>query len=334
MYIIESKVTPLPYNYRSVYEHIEKCGRTCYHSLDQIKTGSAHPFVGRLISSQHYAMLEHASFAFEVDSDLYSYLKAKNELMKYEVYKGIYEPPCWGVQSLNFSHVQISTGDRFIVSGNVRALNNVRCYPISVVMSDRGIPTYSVPDDFNFRYNKCVFIENMWNVPNLTVEEIAAHIYYTYCIVTDRGVTHEFVRHRKMSFAQESTRYCNYSKDKFGGEVAFIKPHDYNNWPQPMKTIFEFSLTRSEKDYMDILEAGATPQQARAVLPNAVKATLIASANVQEWIHFFNVRYRGLTGAPHPDMKEVAEKIHREYYSRMMMGLMHCGLRQEADFML
>ena len=75
MILTDSKVTPLPYTYRSVYEHIEKCGRTCYHSLDQIKTGSAIPFVNRLISSQHYAMLEHASFAFEVDSDLYSYWK-------------------------------------------------------------------------------------------------------------------------------------------------------------------------------------------------------------------------------------------------------------------
>lgn len=334
MNLIESKVTPLPYNYRSVYEHIEKCGRTCYHSLDQIKTGSARPFVDRLISSQHYAMLEHASFAFEVDSGLYSYLKAKNEIMKYEAQKGIYEPPCWGAQSLNFSHVKISTGDRYIVSGNVRALNNVRCCALSVVMAVRGIlPTYAVPDD-HVGCKSCFFIENMWNLPELTVEEIAAHIYYTYCIITDRGVTHEFVRHRKMSFAQESTRYCNYSKDKFGGEITFIKPHDYNNWPQPMKTVFESSLVHSEKNYMDILEAGATPQQARAVLPNAVKATLIASANVQEWVHFFNVRYKGLTGAPHPDMKEVAEKIHREYYSSMMMGLMHCGLRQEAEFML
>lgn len=334
MNLIESKVTPLPYNRDSLYEHIEKCGRTCYNSLDQIKSGSAVPFVSRLISSQHYAMLEHASFSFEVDSDLYSHLKAKNELTQFKSTPGVYEPSNWGAQSLNFTHVNVSTGDRFIVSGNVRALNNVRCYALSVVMSDVGIPTYVVPDDLNFRRSKCVFIENMWNVPELTVEEISAHVYFTYCITTDRGVTHEFVRHRKMSFAQESTRYCNYSKGKFGGEITYIKPHDYNNWPHPMKTIFEFAITRSERDYMDIIEAGATPQQARAVLPNSVKATLIASANVQEWMHFFNVRYKGLTGAPHPDMKDVAEKIHREYYSSMMLGLMHSGLRQEADFML
>lgn len=334
MVLIDSKVTPLPYNVGSVYEHIEKCGRTCYHSLDLTKEGSARPFVDRLIGSQHFAMLEHASFAFEVDGELYDYLKAKNELMKYESQKGVYEPPCWGAQSLNFTHVRVGTGDRFIVSGNVRALNNVRCYTLFKAMSDCGIPTYIYPSDNVFLDNKCDFIEKIWDVPELTIEEVIAHVYYTYCIITDRGVTHEFVRHRKMSFAQESTRYCNYSKDKFGGEIVYIKPHDYSNWAQPMKNIFEDCLIASEDSYLRLLEAGATPQQARAVLPNAVKATLVASANVQEWIHFFNVRYRGLTGVPHPDMKEVAEKIYREYYSSMTMGLMHCGLRQKSDLVL
>lgn len=136
----------------------------------------------------------------------------------------------------------------------------------------------------------------------------------TVHFVCDRGVSHEFVRHRVMSFAQESTRYCNYSKDKFGGEVTFVLP----NWmPSPIWDenngaghIFLQTMKILEDIYLELLSVGWTPQQARAVLPNSLKTELVVTGFIYDWKHFFDLRYRGTTGAPHPDAKQVASMAH------------------------
>ena len=136
----------------------------------------------------------------------------------------------------------------------------------------------------------------------------------TVHFVCDRGVSHEFVKHRVMSFAQESTRYCNYSKDKFGGEVTFVLP----NWmPSPIWDenngaghIFLQTMKILEDVYLELLSVGWTPQQARAVLPNSLKTELVVTGFTSDWNHFFDLRYRGTTGAPHPDAKQVASMAH------------------------
>lgn len=156
----------------------------------------------------------------------------------------------------------------------------------------------------------------------------------------------EFVRHRVFSFAQESTRYCNYSKDKFGGEITFIIPSWMTGAPEgtiewdgkdPMlirgderfNYLFQMDegvvgaydtlLALSECEYRYLFLTSnniLTPQQARQVLPNALKTELVMTGFTSDWNHFFDLRARGTTGAPHPDAKALAEPLMGEFYKR------------------
>lgn len=140
----------------------------------------------------------------------------------------------------------------------------------------------------------------------------------TVHFVCDRGVSHEFVRHRVMSFAQESTRYCNYSKNKFNNELTFIIPVWVNTncpnkeqeGPSVASMKWSTAMLNAESSYKVLLEMGWTPQQARAVLPNSLKTELVVTGFTSDWNHFFDLRYRGTTGAPHPDAKQVASMAH------------------------
>lgn len=131
---------------------------------------------------------------------------------------------------------------------------------------------------------------------------VLEHYSFTMKFICDRGVSHELIRHRLASYTQESTRYCNYSGDKFGNEITVIKPcylqpdtGPYNIWESAMKSIEDY--------YFRLLEAGCTPQEARAVLPNSLKTEMVMTANLREWRHFFKLRC-----APdaHPQMREIA----------------------------
>ena len=172
-------------------------------------------------------------------------------------------------------------------------------------------------------------------------EAMLEHASMTVRFIVDRGVSHELVRHRVASFAQESTRYCNYSQDKFGNEITVIAPVFYNEVPKVLKFeigqavakgtvdfnlladisgndlafryyVWLSSCLNSEKAYFDILKKGATPQEARAVLPNSLKTEVIMTANMREWRHFFKLRAAGETGKPHPQMLEVAVPLLKE----------------------
>ena len=143
-------------------------------------------------------------------------------------------------------------------------------------------------------------------------EAMLEHVSVTVKFVVDRGISHELVRHRLASFAQESTRYCNYSKDDFGSEITFIIPEylDYksagwNTWKETMKAC--------EYSYFKLLDIGLTPQEARAVLPNSLKTEVVMTANLREWRHFFKLRALGTTGKPHPQMLEVTVPLLEDF---------------------
>lgn len=135
----------------------------------------------------------------------------------------------------------------------------------------------------------------------------------------DRGVSHEFVRHRVFSFAQESTRYCNYSKDKFGNEITYIEPC----WEMQSdeRKLFLLQLEQAQNVYNTLISSGWTPQQARAILPNSLKTELVMTGFVDDWQHFFDLRARGTTGAPHPQAKELAEPLLTEFIKRNIISL-------------
>ena len=142
-------------------------------------------------------------------------------------------------------------------------------------------------------------------------EAMIEHASMTVRFTVDRGVSHEIVRHRIASFAQESTRYCDYSKGKFGNEITVIKPCFFEeNSPQYIDWIM--AMRECEARYFNLIREGATPQEARCVLPNSLKTELIMTASMREWRHFFKLRAAGETGKPHPQMIEVAVPLLKQ----------------------
>lgn len=141
-------------------------------------------------------------------------------------------------------------------------------------------------------------------------EAVLEHCSFTVKFICDRGVSHEIVRHRVVSYCQESTRYCNYSKEGFGSEITVIKPcflHPYTDG----FNLWEEGCLFAEQTYFNLLECGCSPQEARSVLPNSLKTEVVMTANIREWRHFLKLR---CSPAAHPQMREVAlillDKLH------------------------
>ena len=201
-----------------------------------------------------------------------------------------------------------------IVSGNARAFRDLIKYK-SEIIGIYGIARYLnliCPDLFA----KPLAQEIGYGAGGLTADALQKHERLVHCamsikFICDRGVTHEIVRHRPPSYAQESTRYCNYK-----GGVTFIIPcwlYEYvkeGDYPQkysysagPQWANWLFSMLDAEKKYVGLLDQGWTPQQARSVLPNSLKTEIVMTANLQEWVHFFKLR---CDKKAHPQMQEVA----------------------------
>lgn len=160
-------------------------------------------------------------------------------------------------------------------------------------------------------------------------EAMLEHFSFTVKFTTDRGITHEIVRHRVASFAQESTRFCAYNKDKFGNEITVIDPEEAmllwvgktvkipngKELEVTADTVYSWmcmwhdALRNAEITYMDMVNAGCPAELARGVLPTSLKAELIVTMNLREWRHFFNLRTVGTTGLPHPQISEITEPL-------------------------
>ena len=136
------------------------------------------------------------------------------------------------------------------------------------------------------------------------------HASASFRITCDRGISHEIVRHRIASYAQESTRYCNYSKDKFGSELTFIRPPFLEG--KTLKS-WAFSCQRAEGTYMELLSQGLSPQIARSVLPNSLKTEVVMTANFREWRHFISLRG---TLAAHPQIRPLSLEIWKALFAQ------------------
>lgn len=140
-------------------------------------------------------------------------------------------------------------------------------------------------------------------------ESVIEHEKISVRIVCDRGVTHEIVRHRIASYSQESTRYCNYQSDKFGSELTFIKPIFWKENPQMFSHWCDM-MRQIEDKYMLLISQGATPQEARSILPNSLKTEIVVTMNLREWRHFFKLR---TAETAHPQMREIANMIMKKF---------------------
>ena len=140
-------------------------------------------------------------------------------------------------------------------------------------------------------------------------ESVIEHEKISVKMVCDRGVTHEIVRHRVASYSQESTRYCNYQKDKFGNELTFIKPVFWKE-DSPEYTLWKESMQQIEDQYMKLIDMGASAQEARSILPNSLKTEIVVTMNLREWRHFFRLR---TASAAHPQIREIAGMVLEEF---------------------
>lgn len=271
MKLIESSVQII--KEKDPYKMIELAGRTCYKSEDKITEDSAKKFVDRMIKLGHEAMLEHgtiylACLVFDGDVDNNNNLTPNHSFYKY--------------QSNKYSKVKVA---QYAWSGE-----DVACVTT----------------------NLRVLVENNW-LDDLKTYRCEPTRYHekriTAKFICDRGVSHEFVRHRVFSFAQESTRYCNYSKNRFGGEITFIKPTWWEDMDEIDKEDWNDYLSNAEQYYINLIDKrGWKPQEARQVLPLALKTELIMTGFESDWEGFFKLR---CSGAAHPDAKKLADELHK-----------------------
>ena len=140
-------------------------------------------------------------------------------------------------------------------------------------------------------------------------EAVLEHQSITIKFIVDRGVSHEIVRHRLAAYCQESTRYCNYSKGQFGEEITVIEPCFWSKNSEEYQLWFK-CMKYAEEMYLQLIHAGATPQEARSVLPNSLKTEVVMTANLREWRHFFKLR---TAPTAHPQMREVAIALLKEF---------------------
>lgn len=153
-------------------------------------------------------------------------------------------------------------------------------------------------------------------------ESVLEHSMMTVEIGCDRGVSHELVRHRHTSPSQESTRYCNYAKGKFGGEISVITPN-FPKWDGRHMGLWLEAMTRAERAYLDLLEMGATAQEARSVLPSSLATKLTVSANFREWRLIFRLR---TAKDAHPQMREIMCPLWETARIRVPVVFDDCGV--------
>ena len=291
-------------------QFIEKVGRTCYKSEDKITSDSAAKFVKGLIARGHEAMIEHWSFIFKTNADWYEEIVSDYEMLLHDL-----NIPLTEIMRpyLRFTDYQDENNEmRCIISGNIRAW---RDFVYACVNGFGFIPAYlygvikANPLFFpGFKDWVPVAVVNDILIPvsvsELTPAERMVHQDITVKFICDRGVSHEIVRHRVASFAQESTRYCNYGLDKFGNEITVVAPSWCEEGSQCFAAWTE-NCDEAERNYFYLLAIGATPQQARSVLPNSLKTEVIVTMTLGNWNHFFELRC-----APdaHPDMQVSAKQ--------------------------
>lgn len=274
MRLIKSSVEIIPQQdnlLNGIYKQIELAGRTCYKSEDKITETSAKEFVDRMIKSGHNAMLEHGTVYLKIPVNIDIAANFIDDIST------------WTKAKL----VKCDSGNWWAITTNYRRIV-----------------------ELNYQQ----YLEYLCEPTEYHEKRITAKF------ICDRGISHELVRHRVFSFAQESTRYCNYSKDKFGNQLAFVIPSQFDLEEQNIteKTLnasgtgsldsicFIKTLLDSEKAYFLLLQESWNPQEARAILPNALKTEVIMTGFESDWKHFFELR---CAPQAHPDMQVLANEL-------------------------
>lgn len=288
---------------------IELAGRVCYKSEDLITEDSAERFIANVLKRGHESVIEHANFIVGMCTELYAEFKRSIDVMQshgIKIMLNVTECPLRNV---------------FMISGNARMWRDYfRSLDIMITEPQfiRLFKDYPqlfadvLPENIETKKPALPFYTFLDDSYLSTDNEKKTHIMQTVRIVCDRGVTHEIVRHRLASYSQESSRYCCYTKDKFGNEITVIKPLFFDENSEEYG-IWKNSCENSEMAYFDLISAGATPEKARDVLPNSLKTEIVMSAYLSEWEHFFKLR---CSKAAHPQMREIALPLLKMFGDR------------------
>lgn len=344
MKIIKQEALLLPTTCMDPFDIVEKIGRTCYKSEDQITEDSAKKFVSFLVAKKHHAMIEfgHVRMYIYGSQNVNAFMTILNSAF-------------WAIdasEALQTAVLNIHMADTYVI-GNMRAFYNL----YDAYLNDKfaftdngfyetrnmfmhmllGLATY-YPEVYGELYKKSVekfgpandgdeytggngefeIVDQAEFEGDLADEKGAFAtdevkmrlIPHIVKFTTNRGVSHELVRHRPCSFAQESTRYCNYIKDKFGGELVVIEPMYDPQSPEYFDWLVHAEA--SERVYMRQIGRGVQPQAARGSLTNDLKTEIWVGAYEDQWQHMINLRYHGTTGAPHPQIKEAFGLVYQQ----------------------
>ena len=314
-------------NEPSITKKIERVARVCYKSEDKIADGTDIKMIQDLLRRQHTAMLEHASIILEVGEQEYMLIETIRSMMENMIEDdGENNKKCY----LRYTNECIN-GDvdnlHYVVSGNIRAWYEFMVFANSVC----GLPEelYEIINDqlgqvlyiellkfdtmvFDTYEEEEFYAKVITDVTTLSYGERMIHETFSVLFTVDRGVTHELVRMRDCSFAQESTRYCNYNLGKFSNEITVIEPCFFEKGTFAYD-VWQAGCEFAEEQYMILTEeAKATPQQARDILPTSVKADIVMTTNLREWKHIFSLRACDSTGPAHPQIAEIMRPLLRE----------------------
>jgi thymidylate synthase (FAD) len=278
---------------QSLPVRIEACGRICYKSEDKITPESSRPFIRNIIKHGHNSVTEMAVITLKVLYDTESIVTQFFNLIP------------------KFLLVDRTAKKELLMTGSIRAFRELyKAHP--TVKMVKAVTEYlghrhplfyeDLLPERGLMKQEGVHVEKvpLETVDTFSADLLAKHRHVAVLFVVNRAITHEIVRHRPVSYLQESQRYCRYSQDKFGNEVTFIKPMFFQE-ESAEYSLWEKAMQDTEKIYLTLLET-SSPQAARTVLPNSCKTELITFANLLEWLHIF--RLRTSKGAE-PSMREV-----------------------------
>ena len=272
----------VPTEYNAALKFIEMAGRTCYKSEDKITEDSAEGFVKKLIKAGHLAMVEHSNMVVRAE-----------------------KPPVFYDDNLGVvgKYIQLFTDIEYVYAGGsltawfqmYNELPEIFWPFLGVYGRMFDLPARTRTGRGTGEWEVCPY------------DEIPKELHrYSAKFICDRGVSHELVRHRPCSFAQESTRYVNYG----GKDMEFIEPDGFEDWSQTQIGSFWHVCKTAEEHYNFQVSTGLKPQQARAVLPNALKTEIVVTADAAEWKHLFKLR---CAPAAHPDFRRLAVPLRDKF---------------------
>lgn len=299
------------------FKLIERIGRICYKSEENITDNSFWTFLYNLFIRKHYAMLEHGHIHVKA---FYMTDEEKLELSRipYVILDEIDSTVIsnrYTIVTISYSHLaQYATSNGFIADVYRCLIQDSQYSELDKAFS---FMSRDIPQNCSYDLGEgTLFIIDEPELEDICLDSLHnhrlwnRHHFESIHFICDRGISHELVRSR-CSVAQESTRYCNYASDKFGNVIQFIQPVTISDsedskigYPVWLKACED-----SENHYNFLLSLGYKPQDARSVLVHSVKTEVVLTMNLEQLKHFIDLRYRGTTGAPHPDMKYIVGKL-------------------------